>query len=70
MKKILLGLTGSIAGIKAYDIIRGFQDRGIEVQCMLSSGGEVFVSRVALEAISHYRVLGQEICATDSVNYV
>lgn len=67
MKKILLGLTGSIAGIKAYDIIRGFQDRGIEVQCMLSSGGEVFVSRVALEAISQYRVLGPEICATDSV---
>ncbi len=60
-KKILLAITGSIAAVKAYDAIRMFQNDGYEVQCVVSKGGEKFISRLSLEALSLYPVLGPDI---------
>lgn len=63
MKKIFLALTGSIACIKSFDLIKGFQEKGYEVQIILSKGGEKFSSRLALESMTGFPVLGPDIFA-------
>ncbi|HIQ57767.1 TPA: bifunctional phosphopantothenoylcysteine decarboxylase/phosphopantothenate--cysteine ligase CoaBC [Candidatus Gracilibacteria bacterium] len=60
-KKIILAITGSIAAVKTYDAIRMFQNDGYDVQCVVSNGGENFISRLALESLSGYPVLGPDI---------
>ena len=60
-KKILLAITGSIAAVKTYDAIRMFQNDEYDVQCVVSKGGEKFISRLALESLSGYPVLGPDI---------
>jgi phosphopantothenoylcysteine decarboxylase / phosphopantothenate---cysteine ligase len=56
-KKILLGITGSIAAFKACDIIRFLRECGAEVKVVLSSGGENFVTKTTLENLTGYPVL-------------
>ncbi len=56
-KKILLGVTGSIAAFKAHDIIRYLKACGAEVKVVLSESGEKFVTRVTLETLSGNPVL-------------
>ena len=56
-----MAITGSIAAVKSYDAIRIFQKNGYDVQCVVSSGGEKFISRLALESLSGYPVLGPDI---------
>ncbi len=68
MKKIFLALTGSIACIKAFDVIKQFQEKNFEVQCILTKGGEKFSSRLALESISRYPVLGPNIFEFEKQN--
>lgn len=63
MKKIFLALTGSIACIKAFELIKGFQEKGYEVQVILTKGGAKFSSRLSLESMSGFPVLGPEIFA-------
>lgn len=57
--KILLGVTGSIAAVKAPEIVRLFRDNNIEVRCVLTAAGAQFVSPLALSSLSGERVLGQ-----------
>ncbi len=59
--KIILAITGSIAAVRSYDLIRALQAKGHDVQCVLSKGGGSFVSRLALEALSGNPVLGPDI---------
>ncbi len=61
MKKILLCITGSVAAVKNYEIIRKFQKENYEVQCVVSKGGEKFISRLALESLTGFQVLGPDI---------
>lgn len=61
MKKILLAITGSIAAVRSYELIRVFQSRGVEVQCVVTNAGEKFISRLALESLSGYPVVGPHI---------
>ncbi len=61
MKKIFLALTGSIACIKAFEIIKTFQSHDFEMQIILSTGGEAFSSRVALESMTGFPVLGPDV---------
>lgn len=42
-KKILFGVTGSIAAVKALDIIKQLQERGADVQVALTKSAEHFV---------------------------
>lgn len=51
-KKILLGVTGSIAAFKACDIIRFLRDCGAEVRVCLTHGAENFVTETTLETLS------------------
>ena len=51
-KRIVLGVSGSIAAYKAPDIVRRLQDLGAEVRVIVTDGGREFVSERSLQTIS------------------
>ena len=58
-KKILLGITGSIAAFKACDLIRSLRACGAQVRVVLSEGAENFVTQTTLETLSGSPVLSR-----------
>jgi phosphopantothenoylcysteine decarboxylase/phosphopantothenate--cysteine ligase len=56
-KKILLGITGSIAAFKACDLVRLLKECGAQVRVVLSQGAENFVTKTTLETLSGAPVL-------------
>ena len=50
-KRIILGISGSIAAYKSPDIVRRLQDLGAEVRVILTSGGREFVSERSLQTV-------------------
>ena len=52
-KRIILGVSGSIAAYKSPDIVRRLQDLGAEVRVILTSGGREFVSERSLQTVSY-----------------
>ena len=55
-KRIILGISGSIAAYKSPDIIRRLKDLGAEVRVILTSGGKKFVSERSLQTVSKNKV--------------
>jgi len=55
-KRIILGISGSIAAYKSPDIVRRLQDLGAEVRVILTSGGKEFVSERSLQTVSKNKV--------------
>jgi len=55
-KRIILGVSGSIAAYKSPDIVRRLQDLGAEVRVILTSGGREFVSELSLQTVSKNKV--------------
>ena len=55
-KKILLGVSGSIAAYKSPDIVRRLQDLGAEVRVILTAGGKEFVSELSLQTVSKNKI--------------
>ncbi|MFB6340276.1 flavoprotein [Saccharicrinis sp. FJH62] len=51
-KKILLGVTGSIAAYKAAYLLRGLIKEGAEVQVLMTPAGKEFITPVTLSALS------------------
>lgn len=51
-KKVLLGITGSIAAFKACDIVRYLRECGAEVRVVLTESAEKFVTPLTLETLS------------------
>lgn len=51
-KRVLLGVTGSIAVYKACDLVRRLQDAGCEVTVVMTACAEKFVSSMTFEALS------------------
>ncbi len=51
-KSVLLIITGSIAAYKIPDVIRTLRARGVTVNCILSKGGEQFITPLALSSVS------------------
>lgn len=49
---VVLGVTGSIAAVKAPEIVRLLVDRNCDVRCVLTHGAEQFVSPLALATFS------------------
>ena len=47
-KKIVLGITGSIAAYKACYIIRGLIKQGAEVQVVITPAGKEFITPITL----------------------
>jgi len=55
-KRIVLGVSGSIAAYKSPDIVRRLQDLGAEVRVIVTDGGKEFVSERSLQTISKNKV--------------
>ena len=55
-KRIILGVSGSIAAYKSPDIVRRLQGLGAEVRVILTSGGKEFVSERSLQTVSKNKV--------------
>ncbi len=51
-KKIVLGVTGSIAAYKAAELVRLLKEAGAEIRVVLTEGGAAFVSPLTFQAVS------------------
>lgn len=58
-KKIVLGITGSIAAYKACLIIRGLIKQGAEVQTVITPAGKEFITPITLSALTHKPVISE-----------
>ncbi len=58
-KKIVLGITGSIAAYKACLIIRGLIKAGAEVQVVITPAGKEFITPITLSALTHKPVISE-----------
>lgn len=56
-KKIVLGITGSIAAYKACMIIRGLIKKGAEVQVVITPAGKEFITPITLSALTQKPVI-------------
>ena len=55
-KRIILGVSGSIAAYKAPDIVRRLIDLGADVRVIITEGGREFVSELSLQTVSKNKV--------------
>lgn len=63
-KRVLLGVTGSIAAYKAAELIRRLRDAGAEVRVVMTNGAKAFVTPLTFQALSglpvHENLLDEE----------
>ena len=64
-KKIVLGITGSIAAYKACYIIRGLIKAGAEVQVVITPAGKEFITPITLSALTHKPVISEFFAQRD-----
>lgn len=64
-KKIVLGITGSIAAYKACLILRLLVRQGAEVQVVITEAGKKFITPVTLSALSGKPVVSEFFAASD-----
>ena len=64
-KKIVLGITGSIAAYKACLIIRGLVKAGAEVQVVITPAGKEFITPITLSALTHKPVISEFFAQRD-----
>ena len=58
-KKIVLGITGSIAAYKSCLLIREFIKQGAEVQVVITPAGKEFITPITLSALTHKPVVSE-----------
>ncbi len=58
-KKIVLGITGSIAAYKSCLIIRELIKSGAEVQVVITAAGKEFITSITLSALTHKPVVSE-----------
>lgn len=56
VRRVVLGVTGSIAAYKAPLIVRGLVGKGAEVRCVLTPSAERFVAALSLATVSKHPV--------------
>ena len=56
-KKILLGISGSLAAYKTPELIRRLQDQGASISVIASKQAQQFVSKLTLKSVAHGEVL-------------
>jgi len=71
-KKILLGVTGSIAAYKSLELLRLYIKAGADVSVVMSPAAKKFVQPLSFEALSKNRVLDDtnESWAGDDFNHI
>ncbi len=67
MAHVLLIITGSIAAIKTYDIIRQLKAKSIDVTCVLTRAAEQFVTPLSLASLSGNKVYTDMFSLTDEI---
>jgi phosphopantothenoylcysteine decarboxylase/phosphopantothenate--cysteine ligase len=55
-KRIIVGISGGIAAYKSAEIVRRLQDRGAEVQIVMTPSAEEFIRPLTLQALSGFPV--------------
>jgi len=56
LRRVVLGVTGAVAAVDAPAVIRGLVAAGCEVRVALTRSAARFVSRAALDALTHHAV--------------
>ena len=56
VRRVALGVTGSIAAYKAPMLVRGLVKKGVEVRCVLTPNASHFVTPLALATVSRHAV--------------
>ena len=71
-KRVLLGVTGSIAAYKAVDILRRLTEQGAEVRVVMTRNATRFISPLTFEALSGKPVLCDEFqdWEKDSIGHI
>lgn len=64
-KKIVLGITGSIAAYKSCLLIREFIKQGAEVQVVITPSGKEFITPITLSALTHKPVISDFFAQRD-----
>lgn len=64
-KKIVLGITGSIAAYKACLLIRGLVRKGAEVQVVITPAGKEFITPITLSALTSKPVISDFFAQRD-----
>lgn len=64
-KKIVLGITGSIAAYKACYLIRGLIKQGAEVQVVITPAGKEFITPITLSALTSKPVISEFFAQRD-----
>jgi phosphopantothenoylcysteine decarboxylase/phosphopantothenate--cysteine ligase len=70
-KRVLIGVSGSIAAYKIADVVSDLVKRGHDVQCILTDSAANFVSPLVLETLSHHPVrtqlFGPDVSGTEHI---
>src|SRR3712207_8815097 len=64
-KKIILGISGSIAAYKACYLIRGLIREGAEVQGVITPAGKEFITPITLSALTSKPVISEFFAQRD-----
>ena len=56
VRRVVLGITGSIAAYKAPHLVRGLIKKGVEVRCVLTPTAAQFVSPLTLTTLSKHPI--------------
>lgn len=56
VRRVVLGVTGSIAAYKTPELVRGLVKKGVEVRCVLTPNAAHFVAPLALATVSRHPV--------------
>lgn len=64
-KKIVLGITGSIAAYKSCLLIRELVKQGAEVQVVITPAGKEFITPITLSALTHKPVISEFFSGRD-----
>lgn len=67
MAQVLLIITGSIAAIKTYDIIRLLKAQSIDVTCVLTRAAEQFITPLSLASVTGNKVYTDMFSLTDEI---
>lgn len=68
-KKIVLGITGSIAAYKAAVLTRGLIKKGAEVQIVITPAGKEFITPITLSALTSKPVISEFFSQRDGTWY-
>ena len=50
-RRIIIGISGSIAAYKSYDLIRALQREKAQIRCVVTTAGMQFINKITLETL-------------------